>query len=264
MQAYTDFVMTIRFMPNPNRNLDDTLPPLIQNGDPTAGMNTFHYEEYNPGNKCGNCHTADPGPGSSLLLFDQNLPQPFKVPQLRNQYQKVFFTNTGVCDPSNQTMSGFGQLHDGEIARIFAFLSSARFGVFSTDPVRKRNLRAFVMCFDTGMPPAAGYTRTLTASSAAAGAPDWSLLESQAAASKIDLIGKGTLGGTLHGLVYQPGPNNYLTDLPGLGPFTHSQLLSYGQAGDTLTLMGVPVGTGVRMGIDRNLNGFLDGLDPIH
>jgi len=264
MQAYTDFVMTIRFMPNPYRNLNDTLPASIQNGDPNAGFNTFHNEEYNPGNKCNNCHTADPGPGSSLLIFDQNLPQPLKVPQLRNEYQKIFFTNSGVRDPSNQTISGFGEMHDGVAYGLFVFLSNARFGVFANDPVRKRNLRAFVMCFDTGMPPAAGYTRTLTAASAAAAASDWSLLESQAAASKIDLVVKGTIGGALHGLVFQPGSSNYLTDLPGVGPLTRAQLLGYVQAGDTLTVMGVPAGTGVRMGIDRNLNGVLDGLDPVH
>ena len=33
-------------------------------------------------------------------------------------------------------------------------------------------------------------------------------------------------------------------------------------AGDTLTLLGVPVGSGYRMGIDRDENGVLDGDEP--
>ena len=44
---------------------------------------------------------------------------------------------------------------------------------------------------------------------------------------------------------------------------TRAQLRAKVLAGDTLTIMGVPVGSGTRMGIDRNLNGILDGDEPV-
>jgi hypothetical protein len=43
---------------------------------------------------------------------------------------------------------------------------------------------------------------------------------------------------------------------------TRAQLRSRILAGDTLTIMGVPNGSGARIGIDRNVNGILDGDEP--
>ena len=71
----------------------------------------------------------------------------------------------------------------------------------------------------------------------------------------MDLIVKGTIQGVVHGLLYQPASNNYPVDQAGLGPFTQAQLVSLVKAGDTLSIMGVPPGSGVHMGIDRDLDG---------
>jgi hypothetical protein len=89
---------------------------------------------------------------------------------------------------------------------------------------------------------------------------DWGMLESQAARlTNINLVVKGTLDGKLRGLLYQPGSSNYRSDKTGLGPFTHAELRTRILAGDTLTFMGVPPGSGYRLGIDRNQDGILDG-----
>jgi hypothetical protein len=93
----------------------------------------------------------------------------------------------------------------------------------------------------------------------AAAASDWSLLEEQAAVGNVDLIAKGTLDGEVRGLLYRPRSADYLVDKTGLGPFTRAQLRDKIAAGDTLSLMGVPPGSGVRMGLDRDLDGRLDG-----
>jgi hypothetical protein len=47
-----------------------------------------------------------------------------------------------------------------------------------------------------------------------------------------------------------------------MAALTHAQLVARIQAGDTLNLMGVPPGSGMRMGIDRNEDGVLDGDVP--
>jgi hypothetical protein len=261
MTAYRDFINTIAFQPNPNQNLDRSLPASFAGGNPAAGRNTFLTEPFASSLACNSCHTADPGPGTNLAIIPANIlqeSQALKVPELRNLYQKVNFDNTAL----SSSTGGFGFIHDGSMPDIFAFLSQPVFQSFANDTVRKTNLNAFLMCFDTGTAPAVGYSRTVTGSNVAnpSLSSDWTLLERQAAAANIDLIVKGVLDGQLRGLLYRPVSNDYLPDKTGIGPFTRQQLQTKLQADATnaFTVMGVPPGSGIRMGIDRNLNGVLD------
>ncbi len=265
MVAYRDFINTIVFQPNPNQNLNRTYPTNFNGANAVAGSNTFFNEQYQPSLSlaCTTCHTGPPGTGSDKLIFDRNAlaeSQDFKVPQLRNIYQKLSFNNTNGA----VSIGGFGLTHDGVDPTLFKFLGRSPFGTFATDTTRKRNLEAFVQCFDTGTAPAVGYTRTVTSSNLTS-APltnDWNLLEGQAAAANIDLIVKGTIDGQQRGLLYQPGPNNYTTDKTGVGPFTRAQLAVKISAGDTLNLIGAPPGSGGRIAIRRNPADVLDGDLP--
>jgi YVTN family beta-propeller protein len=260
MVAYRDFINTLRFQPNPNQLLNRTLPASFAGGNPNAGRNTFLTEPFTGNLTCNACHSANPGPGTNRAIIAAAAlqePQAFKVPHLRNIYQKLNFNKA----PGAASIGGFGIVHDGEDPSIFAFLSRPVFRAFSTDTVRKTNLSAFIQCFDTGTAPAVGYTRTLTQANVGSGAvsADWTTLEGQAAAGNVDLIAKGVLDGQLRGLLYQPGTNNYRADATGVGPFTRAQLVAKIGAGGILSVMGVPPGSGARMGIDRDLDGILDG-----
>ncbi len=268
MQAYADFVDTIVFQPNPNQNLNRTYPTNFAGGNAEAGRNTFFNELYQPAPlslACTTCHTGPPGPGSDKLIFARQAlqeSQDFKVPHLRNVYQKLNFNNAA----GGASIGGFGITHDGVDPSLFTFLSRPVFGAFATDAPRKNNLNAFVQCFDTGMAPAVGYARTLNAGNVntASISNDWFLLETQAAGlTNINLIVKGTLDGIRHGLLYQTGANNYQLDTTNAAPLTRAQLTAKILAGDTLTLTGVPPGAGQRMGIDRDLNGVLDADEPL-
>ena len=64
----------------------------------------------------------------------------------------------------------------------------------------------------------------------------------QAAAGNIDLIARGTLNGVLHGLLYQPATQNYISDTGTTYPQSLLQTMVLG--GDTLSIMGVYPGTG--------------------
>jgi YVTN family beta-propeller protein len=260
MAAYRDFINTIRFQPNPNQNLDRTLPASFAGGNPSAGRNTFLNEPFTGTVTCNTCHSANPGVGSNQAIIPASTlqeAQDFKVPHLRNIYQKLNFTSA----PGANSIGGFGISHGGIDPSPFVFLSRPVFQTFSTDTTRKTNLSAFLQCFDTGMAPAVGYARTISASNLndARVVSDWTLLENQAVANNIDLIVKGTVDGQRVGLLYRPGSNDYGSDRTGTGPFTRAQLRARIQAGDVLTPMGVPKGSGLRMGIDRNLDGILDG-----
>ena len=66
-----------------------------------------------------------------------------------------------------------------------------------------------------------------------------------------------------HGLLYQPGANNYLLDSTNSTPLTRAQLTAKVAGGDVISIMGVPPGSGQRMGIDRDLNGVPDADEPL-
>ena len=259
MDALRQFVETMNLPPNPNQQLDRTLPASIAGGNPAAGRNTYLNEPFTQNVTCNSCHAANPGPGTDLTITSASLlplPQAMKVPQLRTMYQKGFNNTAGAS-----SLDGFGFTHDGVDPTLFAFLSQSVFGSLSTDTVRKTNVAAFVQCFDTGTAPAIGYTRTVSAANLndATLASDWSVLQSQAALGNIDLIAKGTIDGQPRGLLYDPATSTYRSDKTGVGPFSRSDLQAKIQAGDTLSVTGVPAGSGVRMAIDRDLNGQLDG-----
>ncbi len=266
MNAYRDFINTIRFEPNPNQNLDRSLPTNLAGANPRAGLSNFVFDPYlgagTNGLTCNACHTLPAGSGRFFVNgFFLQESQDFKVPHLRNLYQKTRL-NRGTNATS---IAGFGFLHDGTFQDVFSFLSQPVFQNFISNSVIKSNLQAFLLCFDTGAAPAVGYSRTALSNNVTSTSlsNDWSVLESQAAAgTNIDLILKGTIDGIRRGLLYQPGANNYQPDTTNSGPFTRAQLVAKIQTGDTLTLMGVPPGAGQRMGIDRDLDGVLDGDLP--
>jgi YVTN family beta-propeller protein len=260
MAAFRDFINTVAFPGgNPNRGIDNSLPASLGAGNPSAGQNTYQNEPFTGSVTCNSCH-ALASAGTNRLIFPGSVlaePQAMKVSQLRNLFTRVGF-NRGV---GAQSVLGFGYTHDGALATLFEFLSQPVFGSFAGDTTRKNNLVAFLLCFDTGVHPAIGYSRTVTSANVgqASVASELTLLESLAAAGTIDLIGKGTVNGQVHGLLYQPGTSSYAADQSGLGPFTRSQLASLVTAGDRITWMAVPRGAGRRMGIDRDENGVLDG-----
>ena len=266
MAAYRDFINTIVFEANPNQNLNRTMPAIFPPGDPNAGdpnvgRTTFLNDQYVPGLRCNTCHALPTG-SNRLIIGAAALQesQDFKVPQLRNVFQKRFF----IRSATTMSLSGFGITHDGTDPDLFTFLSRPVFGSFATDTTRKRNLSAFVLCLDTGTAPATGYARTAGSATLAAVSADWTVLESQAIAGGIDLILRGLVNGRLHGFLYRPATNDYISDQAGLGPFTRAQLESMISAGNaTLTVMGVPPGNGVRLGTDRDGNLIPDGDEPM-
>ena len=252
MQAYTNFINTIIFQPNPNRNLDRSLPTSFAGGNPVLGEQLYMGTNYTINLRCNVCHAVPNGTDKSFTpAAALQESQTFKVPQLRSVYQKMTFTNA----PGAQSIAGFGIVHDGSDPSLFAFLSRPVFGTFSGNSTIKLNIGAFVQCFDSGTAQAVGYARTLTPANVniTSVSNDWSLLEAQAAVlTNINLIVKGTIDGSRRGLLYR-------TDKTGVGPFTRAQQRAKILAGDKLTVMGVPPGSGYRMGIDRNQDGVLDG-----
>ena len=281
MSAYRDFVNTIVFQPNPNQNPDRTLPAALGGASPIAGSNSFVNFAYDtvasPAMNCFTCHAPTPfqlpasiGTGLRVIQDDRlRDSQHFKTPHLRNLYQKVGFMNK----PGAVSLTGFGFNHDGRDSTLFDLFAATRFQLLTNNSLVKSNLAALLLCFDTGTPPAVGHARTITASNVntASISNDWALLERQASrpfvdafiltgsVTNISLIVRGTIDGQRRSLLYRPATTNYVMNKSGVGPFNHAELVAKVAAGDTLTVMGVPLVSGERMAIDRDSNGVLDG-----
>ena len=219
-------------------NLNRTPPTSLNGGNAVNGETDFLTLAISKpnDNTCSGCHSADPGPGSNRLIQPFK-PQPMKNAQLRNLYQKLLFTSLNAS-----SIDGFGLTHDGSVPTIGAFLANPAFQAYTV--VDKVDMAAYLASFDTGTAPAVGYTVTLRAANVTGVSAQnaWATLQSQAVAGNNDLIARGTIQGQLHGLLYQPSTNNYISDT-GV-TYTQAQLQALIAAGDTLSLMGVYPGTG--------------------
>jgi hypothetical protein len=267
MQAYKTFVETIVFQPNPNRNLDNSLPATLAGGDPRAGETFFRNTSFfipavGVSLKCADCHGHPTGiTSSSSLRIAQgdatDIVQPMKAPQLRSVYQKVFLDHTSDAE----SLAGFGLEHDGSRDGIAHAHTGPRFESIQNDQTIINNLTAFLLCFDTGTSPAVGYDLTVARKNLASVtmSNQWNTLEQQAQLGRIDLIAKAEFGG----LFYDRAARNYRSDLQAGLVRSRAWIESEITSGATVTLMGVPFGSGLRMGIDRNLDGNLDGLERL-
>ncbi|MDG2305862.1 MAG: hypothetical protein P8R42_14695 [Candidatus Binatia bacterium] len=274
MQEFTDFILTVRYPPNAVRDLDDV--PTAQQA---AGENFYFNTAVDGGNTCDHCHVINPALdffGTDGLSSAEGETQEFKIPHLRNQYQKIGMF--GV--PNGQTLipptgflgvqvRGFGFLHDGSIPSVNDFLMANVFA-FPSAAIRG-NVEAFVLSLDTGFKPSVGQQVSLTPASVgdAATLARLQLLLDQADAGNCDVIGKGAFGGEARGAVYVGfGTNLFLTDRTSEGQVSLATLLGLVSAEQEAVYTCVPRGAGIRMGIDRDGDGRRDrdeidaGTDP--
>jgi YVTN family beta-propeller protein len=239
LTTFNTFINSILFLPNPYENLDRTLPTSLAGGNPVNGNTDYLTIKGTgqPPRACNDCHTANPGPGSNRLILPFFQPQPLKDVQLRNVYQKLLYTKH-----VEESIDGFGIEHDGNISAASDLLGQSTFSGYTSQ--QKTDIISYLLCFDTGTAPAVGYAITLTAQNVnnSSEQSNWKTLQSQAGLSNIDLTARGTIQGSVHGLLYQPAKANYISETKAV--YTQAQLQSYILGGDTLTFMGVYPGTG--------------------
>ena|GEM_PF-597223 len=265
LAAFTAFVRTLTYPPNPNQNLDRTLPNPATGPNATRGSQLFLNAPLD-GNflSCNQCHTMQAQLGNTTGTNRLIIPaaalaesQDFKVPQLRGLYQK-----TGLQRALGEQLAGYGFAHDGNFDSLFSFLHSPVF-TFQNDGQR-RDVEAFVLAFDTGTAPAVGLQVTLNAGNKASQAAldRVNLLIGQAQNRNCDLIVKGIFNGQPHGFFYNrstTGAGTFQSDRSREEPTTIPAIIQAAGAGAELTFTGVPFGAGRRLGIDRDLDGVLDG-----
>jgi hypothetical protein len=321
MQAFTDFILQVTYPPNPIRHLDNSLTPDEQVG------RDFFFSHNADGTElpsdslhnCNGCHVLDvngnaqfgvakPGFfGSDGRYSFEAESQFFKVPHLRNQYQKVgMFGMDATFNPNDTSglaavlpppyndnsftgdqVRGFGFLHDGSVDTVFRFHGGGLFarqapspgsagnpGGFPliTDPndpakafqeltaniTLRRQVEAFMLAFDSNLAPIVGQQATLTAAMRADVNARIDLFERRAAAGEGDLVVHGVVRDAPVGFLFLPATGRFAPDRARGRVLSDAGLRALAQEG-ALTFTVVPPGSGRRIGIDRDLDGVLDG-----
>lgn len=201
---------------------------------------------------CRDCHAMEGGLATNNQIINEvRFPVPSATMQLQGLFDKR--RDTAFYAGAVRPASGWGFGNHGSFATVNEFI-----GMFQhlTAP-QKELLDAFLDELDTGMAPAAAYAWTLHA-----GRPDQPLREyliPQADAGNIDLVARGWLGGRPAGFLFEPRRRVFLSDTSEELPY--ERLVS---AARTLTFLGVPVGSGWRLAIDRDLDFLPDGEEAAH
>ncbi|MDH5547457.1 MAG: beta-propeller fold lactonase family protein [Gammaproteobacteria bacterium] len=301
MQAFTDFALQITYPPNPIRALDNSLSTAQEAG------RQFFFDETKIADSvfhCGGCHVVDreankafgvskPGffgtDGSYTFAFQ---PQFYKVPQLRNLYQKVGkfgMSNSGYFladDPfsgnpffnPNQHMGdqirGFGFMHDGSVDTTFRFHNIVGFlprpagTVTPLDPGNpeslpispegmqiRRNLEQFLFVFDSNLFPIVGQQVTLTGNDSDSAKSRVALMQQRADLGECDLIATSGSRG-----YFYVGGGEFISSSQFDGTLAAADLMQNAERRALTYTCAVP-GNGVRIALDRDEDGFFDGVE---
>ncbi len=265
-------------------------------GDAVRGLELFGPPNFLAGNNaCITCHANSisagtdmtwnaalqtlepipPGPDGEhhlmLVASDGFSNKSMKVPQLRNNYERLGFNTTLL-----QNTAGFGVEHDGSADSTERHIAQPPFSPASDQDIA--DILAFILSLSGGelpmgsptnihVPPgvegkdshaAVGRQVTLTGDDPTQAQLDTlALFDGMATAARIGLAVRGVLDGQPRGFV-QYGADRFDSDRLGES-FTLQQLLDLVDPGEDLTFMAVPEGTQRRIGVDRDADGWLDG-----
>lgn len=256
MQQLTDFIASLVYPPNPRQNPDRTYP------NPPSGPNALRGEKifqtvisHQNTQSCSQCHTF-PGRGTNTDIIPAIFrleSQSFKVAQLRGLYHKL-----GKVNGEGEQITGFGFLHDGTDDTLFNMLRRSIFTNLSDE--QRRDLEEFLLAFDTGTAPAVGLQLTVNREnkSSPAVVERLALLISQAAKGNCDLIVTGLYQQARRGFLYV-GDNQFKPDRKEQSNLTLEALTDSLSKGEALTFMGVTRGTGLRLSLDTDGDGVLNG-----
>jgi DNA-binding beta-propeller fold protein YncE len=288
MQAFTDFALQIMYPPNPIRNLDNSLTERQQEGKDFFTNNiSFNNFFLSQDFTCEKCHVIDEqanaeygierpgffGSDGEILLgeFTQSL----KTPHLRNVYTKVgmfgfpdgdfFFNNPNTLfyDATHQgdQIRGNGFTHDGSKDTLQRFHNAFVFtpeAFHDTDTQLK--VSEFLFAFPSNHKPIVGQQVTLTSSNAADVSARIDLLHDRADVGECDLVAKAQFGFIELGLYYDGG--SYTTSFAALPDLSPAQVELLAQS-SPVTYTCTPVGSGFRVGVDRDGDGYRDGDELI-
>ena len=189
----------------------------------------------------------------------------FKVPHHRNTYERVGMFGRAASrtlrrDPEHMgpQIRGYGFTHDGGADNVIRFVSYPAFR-FKNGDVDRRAIEQYLFAFESNLKPVVGQQVTLGSVQSQPAVDRLALLMQQALAGNAELVAKGVIAGEERGFLLLPS-GLYQPDRREQAPLSANVLLELIQEeGQSLTVTAVPVGSGKRIGIDRDEDGIWDG-----
>ncbi|MFP2923803.1 YncE family protein [Pyxidicoccus sp. 3LG] len=292
MTKFATFQLQVQLPPNPIRRLDNSLTTSQQNAKNfyfgSRRVDGIAIGDDN-GFNCNGCHTIDGAQGffgTDGLASFEGIPQIVKIPHVRNMYTKVgmfgfpdsaFFSHPETGQLGDQ-IRGFGFTNDGAVDTLFRFFSAIVFTNTSIggplvgfeNDTQRREMEDFMLAADTDLAPIVGQQITLTNTNASTVGSRIDLLIARARApfaSKIlggqtyeaDLVAKVAVSGRVRGYLYERASGTWKPDNATANITTAALRALANTAGQEVTFTAVPPGSGLRVALDRNLDGRLDG-----
>src|SRR5262249_25284483 len=166
---------------------------------------------------------------------------------------------------------GFGFLHDGSVPTVFNFLQAQVFNFGANANTKRQQVEQFVLSFDTGLAPIVGQQVTATdvtfTDATVTGRINLAIARAQA--GECDLVVRGILANQARGWLYRPASGTFQSDRASEPLISESTLRTQaGTGGQERTYTCVPPGSGTRIALDRDEDGFFDrteldaGSDP--
>jgi DNA-binding beta-propeller fold protein YncE len=258
MDAYADFIMTVVFPPSPFYNRNGT---FLEGSETLKGACQFV-------NRCDGCHSlvndscfeSDDGLGDGGSNLNNLNLQKSLVTQLRDIYSKfpyeplthdwregIFFEGADVGHPLETFLLTF-----------FGFTQQQRDEMISFVTAHQSNVSAATgwQVIAKGQSNRAAVENVLTTMHF-----QFDLGGDPVLPSQNDVTARGVIGGVDIGYVLiSTNPATWRSDIDEITD--EATLLDSLAAGDTLVFTAVPSGSGVRLGIDNDLDCLLNGLDP--
>jgi len=246
--------------------------PIGMGADRTIGALNFKLIPPGPN---GEAHHA-------LVSVDGSKQATIKIPQLRSLYKKLGFDLTQTAN-----LSGFGLVHDGSVDSLARFVEEPAFDLKSVQDTA--DLVAFLLSFSGSDLPKgkkaivqlepigtdsqdthAAVGRQATVAAATPDPQTAALVASMIALADQDVVGlavKGIVAGEARGYYYDSSSASFQSDRQA-ETIAPAALLAGAASGAELTYTVVPEVSEVRIGVDRDADGWFDrdeldaGSDP--
>ncbi|MBI5864386.1 MAG: hypothetical protein HZB38_07750, partial [Planctomycetes bacterium] len=204
MQLFNDFLATIDYPPNPNRNLDDLLPTALPvtggTGNAASGLTAFQTQPVLPGGlTCVACHALPLG--TDRTIDSPNVgpvpPQSLKIAQLRGLNEK-----TGFSRGSTVNNRGFGYNHDSDRDTLAALLGPPfAFPPGALGAQMRRDVEAFMLSMTPDTHAAVGQQVTFDGQNNGNAnlLTRYNTFLAQANANRVGLIARQRRGGVVRG-----------------------------------------------------------------
>jgi YVTN family beta-propeller protein len=265
------YINNLRWPPNPYAPLDRKYT-----SKQLAGADVFLNKPVFKGLTCAECHQFPLGTSGEIAAgVVDGVTESMDIPSLRGVADKLSAPHFIGGPYGTRSELGAGFTHGGALATLGDVLTRddpAKPGtpLFDLTPLEVEQLEAFLKAFDWGIAPAAGYAATAwTGNLATFAETELAFLQEQAELGNCDLVyqrvphalpnGQGVA--YLSGM-YNPQTGKYIQSSSWGSELSQDEVLSDVVQGRPVTFLGLPLGMGRSVGLDRDMDELFD-LDEI-